>query len=129
MSHDVLADIVARKRVEIRRRQRHAESIEALLNPVPFDPDRGRRALEVLRRNGAPLPNVLAEIKFCSPSAGVIRSRTPGDVTRIARAYAAGGVAAISVLADGPGFGGSVLDVRRAASVVPCPVLFKEFVL
>ena len=47
----------------------------------------------------------------------------------IARGYEAAGAAAISVLADGPGFGGSVLDVRRAARAVSRPILFKEFVL
>ena len=44
-------------------------------------------------------------------------------------AYEAAGAAAVSVLADGPGFGGSVLEVRRVAAVVDLPVLFKEFVV
>jgi indole-3-glycerol phosphate synthase len=59
----------------------------------------------------------------------VLRARAVGDVAAIARAYEAAGAAAVSVLADGPGFGGSVLDVRRAARTVSCPILFKEFVI
>ena len=47
----------------------------------------------------------------------------------MAAAYEAAGAAAVSVLADGPGFGGSVLEVRRVAAVVDLPVLFKEFVV
>jgi indole-3-glycerol phosphate synthase len=33
------------------------------------------------------------------------------------------------VLCDGPGFGGTPLDLRRAARTVAVPLLFKEFVL
>jgi indole-3-glycerol phosphate synthase len=72
---------------------------------------------------------VIAEIKLRSPSAGLIRPRHPGLVAAIAREYEAGGASAISVLCDGPGFGGSPLDLRRAASAVSVPLLFKEFVL
>ena len=39
------------------------------------------------------------------------------------------GAAAISVLTDGPFFGGSVEDLRQAASVAHVPVLLKDFVL
>jgi indole-3-glycerol phosphate synthase len=35
----------------------------------------------------------------------------------------------VSVLADGPGFGGSPLLVRRVAQAVSVPVLYKEFVV
>jgi indole-3-glycerol phosphate synthase len=72
---------------------------------------------------------VIAEIKRRSPSAGEIRAHERGDVARIARAYTEGGAAAVSVLCDGPGFGGCVLDLRRATRAVAAPVLFKEFVL
>ena len=89
----------------------------------------GLDAIACLRREGANVPRVIAEIKLRSPSAGLIRPREPGVVAAIASGYARGGAAAISVLCDGPGFGGSPLDLRRAADVVRSPLLFKEFVL
>lgn len=72
---------------------------------------------------------MIAEIKLRSPSAGQIRKRQTGEHLGIASGYQRGGAAAISVLCDGPGFGGSVLDARRVARRVKVPVLFKEFVL
>ena len=70
---------------------------------------------------------VVAEVKRRSPSAGVIRE----DLEPGARAalYASHGAAAISVLTDGPHFGGSVDDLRAAASRVDVPVLRKDFIL
>jgi indole-3-glycerol phosphate synthase len=72
---------------------------------------------------------VIAEIKLRSPSAGQIRERVQGEHTRLARALEGAGASALSVLCDGPGFGGSPLDLRRAARVAQVPVLFKEFVI
>ena len=70
---------------------------------------------------------VIAEVKRRSPSAGSIREDLdPGE--RAAR-YADHGAAAISVLTDGPFFGGSVEDLRQAASRAHVPVLLKDFVL
>ncbi len=126
---DYLAEIVARKRRELARRRRRAPLVAAALAAVPHDPDRGARAVRALRRPAGELPRVIAEVKLRSPSAGVIRPWAPGEVVSVARAYARGGAAAVSVLADGPGFGGSPLDVRRVSQAVDVPVLFKEFVL
>jgi indole-3-glycerol phosphate synthase len=50
----------------------------------------------------------------------------PGE--RAAR-YAEHGAAAISVLTDGPFFGGSVEDLRQAVAKANVPVLLKDFVL
>lgn len=127
MAIDVLASIVERKRVEVARRRRHlhwrGERVE--LEVV----DRALGAYAALARGTSSLPRVIAEIKHRSPSAGVIRSRVAGGVAGLARAYESGGAAAVSVLCDGPGFGGTPLDVRRAAGAVNVPLLFKEFVL
>jgi len=83
----------------------------------------------VLRRSPGDAPRVIAEVKFRSPSAGQIRSWAPGEAVRVAQAYVRGGAAAVSVLADGPGFGGSNLTVRRVARACPVPVLYKGFVM
>ncbi|MCA9574772.1 MAG: indole-3-glycerol phosphate synthase TrpC [Polyangiales bacterium] len=125
-----LDEILVRKRVEVSRRLRHQATLTRLAADVPLDPRRGARALEALRRpsSDAP-PRIIAEVKFRSPSVGPIRAPAAGTGVRVARAYEAGGAAAISVLADGPGFGGSPLTVRRVARACAAPVLFKEFVL
>lgn len=126
---DYLAEIVARKWRELARRRRHLTLAVSGLAAVPPDPDRGALALRALRRPPGAAPRVIAEVKFRSPSAGPIRPRRRGEAVSVARSYVRGGAAAVSVLADGPGFGGSPLDVRRVSQAVEAPVLFKEFVL
>jgi indole-3-glycerol phosphate synthase len=126
VTHDYLAEILARKHREVSRRRAHA-SLESSGSADPIEP-RGAAAVAALRRRGT-VPRVIAEFKRRSPSAGVLRVREPGDVARIARDYADAGAAAISVLCDARGFGGTPLDARRVARAVSVPVLFKEFVL
>ena len=70
---------------------------------------------------------VIAEVKRRSPSAGVIRDDL--DPAERAALYAERGAAAISVLTDGPFFGGSVGDLRSATARVRVPVLRKDFIL
>ena len=69
----------------------------------------------------------MAEVKRRSPSAGVIRDDL--DPRERAALYARHGAAAISVLTDRPHFGGSVEDLRAAASRVDVPLLRKDFIL
>ncbi len=76
----------------------------------------------------APGLHVIAEIKRASPSAGRIAAEADDIVAR-ARAYEAGGAAAISVLCEPHWFGGSVDDLRAVRAAVSIPVLAKEFVV
>jgi indole-3-glycerol phosphate synthase len=70
---------------------------------------------------------LIAEFKRCSPSGGDIR---PGaDPAEIARAYQRGGATCLSVLTEGPHFGGSLDDLRLVREAVPLPVLRKDFIL
>lgn len=122
-----LSQILERKRKENARRLRHAGAMKHVAREA--EPQRGRAGTKALRRGADKPPSVMAEVKFRSPSAGAIRSKRPGEGVRIAKAYEDGGASVVSVLADGPGFGGSPLLVRRVANSVHVPVLFKEFVL
>lgn len=122
---DYLAAIVARKRDENRRRRRFVERVRQSRSTVRWTED---EVIAGLRR-GDRAPRVIAEIKFRSPSAGEIRPRALNAVADIAEQYEAAGASVVSVLADGPGFGGTPLDVRRASAVLDVPVLYKEFVL
>lgn len=71
------------------------------------------------------LPAVIAEIKFVSPSRGLLR-RTR-DVETVARAYTDGGAAALSILVDAPRFAGHPDHLTRARRACPLPLLAKGF--
>jgi indole-3-glycerol phosphate synthase len=68
---------------------------------------------------------VIAEIKRRSPSKGVLNEAI--DATAQARAFEAGGAAAISVLTEPTYFGGSLDDIRDVAAAVALPLLKKDF--
>jgi indole-3-glycerol phosphate synthase len=70
---------------------------------------------------------LIAEVKRRSPSAGTISAEL--DPVSHGIAYARAGASAISVLTDGPYFGGSLEDLREVARAVPVPVLRKDFIL
>ena len=70
---------------------------------------------------------LICEMKRKSPSAGDI---SPGrDPLEVARAYEAGGAACMSVLTDGPSFGGSMADMVAVRNAVAMPVLRKDFMI
>ncbi|MDX6723872.1 MAG: indole-3-glycerol phosphate synthase [Solirubrobacteraceae bacterium] len=79
---------------------------------------------EALTRPGVSL---IAEHKRRSPSAGDIRAGS--TVSEIVQAYERGGAAALSILTEGPHFGGSLDDLREARSASVLPILRKDFVV
>jgi len=118
---NILARIVEVKRAEVRALQGRASELRGRANDAP--PPRGFAA--ALRRPGE--VRLLAEIKRRSPSAGDIR---PGaDPADVARAYADGGAAALSVLTDRDFFGGEPEFLVRARAAVDLPVLRKDFIV
>jgi indole-3-glycerol phosphate synthase len=120
----VLASILARKRDEVaaRRAARPDRELEAALPGLP--PPRDFAA--ALSPAGGPA-RIVAEVKRASPSLGAIQ---PGlDAVDQARRYAEAGAAAISVLTDGPGFGGSLDDLAAVRRAVAAPLLRKDFVV
>ncbi|MCB1075176.1 MAG: indole-3-glycerol phosphate synthase TrpC [Simkania sp.] len=70
---------------------------------------------------------VIAEVKRKSPSEGTI-GEIP-SAADLAILYAEGGAAAISVLTDGPSFGGSLADLEAVREKSPLPLLRKDFTI
>jgi indole-3-glycerol phosphate synthase len=72
-------------------------------------------------------PNIIAEFKRRSPSAGIIRDDL--TVSEIVRRYERGGACAISILTDEEYFGGSIADLCAARSSTNLPLLRKDFII
>jgi len=70
---------------------------------------------------------LIAEIKFASPSAGVIREKS--DPLEIGRMYDEAGAAAISLLTDEKFFGGSLNNLPPLKKAVSLPILRKDFII
>lgn len=122
-SGDFLEKILERKRAEVESRR--AELSDALLE-AKIDALTPRRSLfGALSAHGGPV-RVIAEVKRASPSVGQIAQLEPA---LLAAEYERGGAAAISCLTDGPGFGGSLVDLRQVRGACALPVLRKDFIL
>ena len=115
----VLGEIVARKRIDVAARLGTAGLDELRSKAAPSTRDlRGALA--------APGARFIMEVKKASPSRGSLRDQA--DPGAIARAYS-GAADAISVLTDGPYFGGSLGDLEAVRKVFPGPLLAKDFVI
>lgn len=82
----------------------------------------------VLSGSGA---GIIAEVKFVSPSEGVLKKdASPSAAARIAASYVAAGASAISILTEPEFFGGSYSYLTAARDSCPAtPLLMKDFVV
>jgi indole-3-glycerol phosphate synthase len=121
----ILDQIVADKRLELaaaKERVSESELEHRLAKSESTTPRGFRAALEA-----TPFVRVIAEVKRKSPSAGAIHAGA--DAAGVAKTYAEAGAACISVLTDGPHFGGSLDDLRAVRAAVDVPLLRKDFIL
>jgi indole-3-glycerol phosphate synthase len=122
----VLQRICADKRALVRDRRRVRPLGEVERAAAAASPPRGFAA--ALRRTiGSGSYGLIAEIKRASPSRGLIRADF--DPPALARAYAEGGAACLSVLTDSPYFQGDDGYLVESRAAVPLPVLRKDFLL
>jgi indole-3-glycerol phosphate synthase len=123
---DILDRILAVKRTEIARAS-GARSLDALEREAHSMPA-ARDFVGALRTKiAAGRPAVIAEVKKASPSKGLLRADF--DPPSIARSYAQGGAACLSVLTDISFFQGSADYLRAARAACDLPVLRKDFTI
>ncbi|MBV8444366.1 MAG: indole-3-glycerol-phosphate synthase [Candidatus Dormibacteraeota bacterium] len=112
-----LQPIVARKAMEVETLRCGAAALWAAAQSLP-----PARPLDLLRGG-----TVIAEMKRRSPSGGELRQTIYGE--SLAKVFAEAGAAALSVLTDGPAFGGSLDDLASARRGTNLPLLRKDFVV
>ncbi len=125
----VLKEIIAGVRIDLdaRRSIRNHAQIE-------LDAAQAAPALDAFAALGGGEPGardhvmrVISEVKRKSPSKGVLAQI--GEPAELAKAYAVGGAAVISVLTEERRFGGSLADLDAVRAAVGVPLLRKDFTI
>lgn len=120
----ILNEILTHKRTEVEKAKRATPTADL------------RREAEAVRSPGGRFKEaiaggkeiaLIAEVKKASPSKGVIRPDF--DPVELAKAYAAAGASAVSVLTDERFFMGSLEHLQAVRKAVPLPILRKEFIV
>jgi indole-3-glycerol phosphate synthase len=118
--HSKMKEIVAHKRMEVEAlKKRGVPSVRNSDLPPLRD---FKAAISVPNRIG-----IIAEIKFASPSAGVIREKM--DPCTIGRIYEDAGAVAISLLTDCQFFAGNLDDLPLLKKAISLPILRKDFII
>jgi indole-3-glycerol phosphate synthase len=121
---DLLRTIVAatERITEVRREREPLTALEA--RAAAASPDGPGFERELARAGRV---NVIAECKRRSPSKGVLAADY--DPVRVAKAYEAGGAAAISVLTEPTFFDGALEHLAAVRAEVKIPLLRKDFIV
>jgi indole-3-glycerol phosphate synthase len=117
-----LEQIVQQKELEVEERKKQRSL--SVLRSLTENQSSERSFLRSLK---APGVRIIAECKKKSPSKGELIHDY--DPVTIASKYERGGAAAVSVLTDGPGFGGSIQDLQSVSQHLGIPVLRKDFII
>src|SRR5438445_11155784 len=112
----ILDQIVVNKRYEVAQAKAvvSENGLEGLLRGLTPSGSESRRFHGSLK--ATPFIRVIAEVKRQSPSAGAILASA--DAVAVAINYKHHGAACISVLTDGPHFGGSLEDLQAVRAAV-----------
>jgi len=140
---DFLEEVSAERKAYVMETRPRVSEEEVLSNMRDNVWTRARAAgtLETLRTDGAPDAftsallkakrdgrlAVIAEVKRVSPARGVLGADV--DVAQLARAYAAAGATAISVVTEPKHWGGSLRDLEAVRDAVDVPILYKDVVV
>jgi indole-3-glycerol phosphate synthase len=118
----VLDEIIAGVREDLAERQAQV-SLDELKELAAKAPE-AKDGVAALGGEGV---SVICEVKRSSPSKGALAAIA--DPAALARDYAAGGAAAISVLTEQRRFGGSLADLKAVRAAVDTAVLRKDFIV
>ena len=122
MSTNILAKIVETKFGEVAERKKQISIAQLQAMPLFEKPCYSLKANII----DTSKTGIIAEFKRQSPSKGIINA--VASVEEVAKAYTQFGASGISVLTDGPYFGGSLADLSIAVQN-EIPVLRKEFII
>ena len=121
--HDILADIVADKRIEVAaaRQALPLERLAAMAMETPASARSMSRALA-----SSPY-GIISEFKRKSPSKGWIHE--DADPLDVIPSYQEAGASALSILTDMKYFGGTLEFIQDVRPLVDIPILRKEFII